>query len=325
MWAPFQQQADECVMLLGTKNKIRRRLGLTLPEALVLLGLLGLLLQFLLPSLLHLGDRSRRTQCEENMRQLGVALHSFESNHRVFPQAAGYFPGKQPHLTSAEGDAGTQDLGPPAILGSLQYYLLPYLGEERRYLYWLGSTQDGVFLEQNPKGVPPVVFVCPSDKLPETPGVVTIPVSGMRVGVTSYAANIQGLGHWWDGTIPFPALPPQPYHDRHLRRGDYPKGVGHTIALVERYQACPDVDRGRPAWLATWPTEHAAIVAPNDQEGSPILRLPQRAPEALECDPFAAQTAHPSGMNVMMIDGSVKRLGRSVDEDVWNEWMILAK
>lgn len=64
------------------------RKGLTLIEVLVSLAIVGMLVAILLPAVQHAREVARRMSCQNSMRQMGVALHSFQNTHRNFPPGA---------------------------------------------------------------------------------------------------------------------------------------------------------------------------------------------------------------------------------------------
>lgn len=95
------------------------RRAFTLIELLVVLAIIGLLLALLLPAIAAARAAARRTQCRANLKQIGVALHSYHSAYQVLPFGAGADP--------------TVDRTAPHRLYSAHSQLLPYLGYESAY------------------------------------------------------------------------------------------------------------------------------------------------------------------------------------------------
>ncbi|MBL8892910.1 MAG: DUF1559 domain-containing protein [Planctomycetaceae bacterium] len=85
-----------------------RRGGFTLVELLVVIAIIGVLMGLLMPAVQMAREAARRTSCQNNLRQLGLALHNYESAKQVFPPS-----------TRIDGAAANQPW-------SAQSFLLPY-------------------------------------------------------------------------------------------------------------------------------------------------------------------------------------------------------
>jgi len=66
-------------------TKARKHRGFTLIELLVVIAIIAILIALLLPAVQQAREAARRTQCKNNMKQIGLALHNYESAYNVFP------------------------------------------------------------------------------------------------------------------------------------------------------------------------------------------------------------------------------------------------
>src|SRR2546423_678644 len=132
----------------------KRRDGFTLIELLVVIAIIAVLIGLLLPAVQKAREAANRAKCENNLKQIALAAHNYESTYSELP------PG------------WTQDTSPfpNRQSDSLWFHLLPYL--EYQPLYTQGTPanpfvqSDGYILKVAVLEVGPVVvnaFLCPSD------------------------------------------------------------------------------------------------------------------------------------------------------------------
>jgi prepilin-type N-terminal cleavage/methylation domain-containing protein/prepilin-type processing-associated H-X9-DG protein len=105
-----------------------RRTAFTLVELLVVIAIIGILIALLLPAVQTAREAARRSQCTNNLKQMGLALQAYHAAHGRFPPAASW--DKNPSLT----------LGVNAI--SAFANLLPYYEQGNMYTFWNFSVNQ---------------------------------------------------------------------------------------------------------------------------------------------------------------------------------------
>lgn len=114
--------------------------GFTLIELLVVIAIIAVLIALLLPAVQQAREAARRTQCKNNLKQIGLALHNYHDTYSVFPAAV---------------------TGDPAV--SWRILLLPYLSEVPLYAtYDLTKPWDAPVNDLLSKGRV-WVYECPSN------------------------------------------------------------------------------------------------------------------------------------------------------------------
>lgn len=106
----------------------RIRSGFTLIELLVVIAIIAILIALLLPAVQQAREAARRTQCKNNLKQIGLAIHNYESTHRVFPPSSTSGFGR-----GVWGYPGTGPSDPNIHLHSFASLILPYVDGANLY------------------------------------------------------------------------------------------------------------------------------------------------------------------------------------------------
>ncbi len=205
----------------------RSRRGFTLIELLVVIAIIAILIALLLPAVQQAREAARRTQCKNNLKQLGLALHNYESTFTVYP------------MTTAQNyQPNTQGFSPQARL-------LPYFDQAvlQNQLDFTQAAFTGPFnnLVPNPQfaaafATPLAALLCPSDPAPTQ----NTGAGGAIYGGTNYFVSYgSGTGvnydlRWrTDGIV---------YENSNTRIGDITDGSSNTVVMSESVRSTgPDV------------------------------------------------------------------------------------
>jgi prepilin-type N-terminal cleavage/methylation domain-containing protein len=141
-------------------TKPNHRTGFTLIELLVVIAIIAVLIALLLPAVQQAREAARRTQCKNNLKQLGLALHNFHDTYLRFPP--GCANDKVPFGTSTNGGGWGS---------SWKVYILPYIDQAPIYSRWVfDGTSSGYTNANNMpliNGLVIAPYRCPSSSVPE--------------------------------------------------------------------------------------------------------------------------------------------------------------
>ncbi len=194
-----------------------RRFGFTLIELLVVIAIIAILIGLLLPAVQKVRETAARAQCQNNLKQIGLALHNYHDSQRCLP--SGY-------CASAAYVDGANDTTPGWGWAT---YILPYL-EQNNLQVQFNLSQP----VQNFPGIQTMLklYLCPSDIYPTAPLTVSS-AFGTPVAVAapcSYAACCGGD----ESDTADPTGMGVFYRNSQIRLTDITDGTSQTILIGER-------------------------------------------------------------------------------------------
>lgn len=333
------------------KKKIRFRDGFTLVELLVVIAIIGILVGLLLPAVQAAREAARRMQCSNNLKQMGLALHNYESAFKRLPVAIwGENPMRNTNGTSAayddDGYGWMTSILPFIEQNNLYNQLSGYTGSGtvagappafgtpgalEKWWRANGSPAAGFVI---PGGATPIpAFRCPSSALPAIcPQTYTIPGATVATPVSDpwsvgYAtSDYKTCAHGQNNDIDGMMGKLWEYPAGGVRFGDVTDGLSNTgLACESSYvtgststkwggsatPAAPGNVTDWPVWLGAPGSDECTRT--NGRFSNPInsLTSPQKMFDARDDD--SAFSFHTGGAQFVFGDGSVHFMSQNIE------------
>ena len=295
-------------------SELRKR-GFTLIELLVVIAIISVLIALLLPAVQQVREAARRTQCRNNLKQIGLALHNYHDVHRRFPPGVihGDFRGAgSPYAGSRRLEFGW----------GWSVSILPFLEQTNIYRRFdLKSTRwprNGAYAENGNVELPQHIinaYLCPSD-----PGAVVLDIGTRQNDLRILWARTNYLG-LADSRDAWENVAEQTYHGdgmlfnhSSLRFGHVTDGASNTLFVGEgTSQKAQKSHTPQARW--NWASHNITD-----------LRTGLNGPGTIPADPVSISTGlppgpgfasyHTGGLHFLLVDGSARFLSDSIDQSV---------
>ena len=275
------------------------RRAFTLIELLVVIAIIAVLIALLLPAVQQAREAARRTQCRNNFKQVGLALHNYHDTSQTLPPGWIGVTSGQPDVSGING-------------WSWSSRLLPQIDQTPLYNTIDFNSQVAAASNLKPRTTVVTVFRCPSDVGPQT---WTIPAAGTSTPLAMIAtASYSGVFGKDEVELCNGLVPGAPclsnglfFLNSRIRFADVTDGLSTTLMVGER------ITRESAGWFYTW----TGVIAGGDDA---IVRIvgdtdvtPNR--DLIRMDEFASY--HTGGAHFVLGDGAVRFISSNIDLGVY--------
>jgi len=318
----------------------RHRAGFTLVELLVVITIIAILIALLLPAVQAAREAARQVQCQNNLKQLGLALIHYHSTHGFFPPAINVPPGV---------DAGRTVLWKENWVISI----LPFIENQGLYEAFNLTQPISAAVNRAARGTRLPFMVCPTDTYNSVPYDGTYNNEGDNWARGNYGANgaldqlcdvSNGRGAYDNNTWQFPWIRGVMGCNISLSARDIIDGLSNTVLLGELRSGLNIVDR-RGVWAmaavgasslfgyATTDDVGPNACAPWADDINGCIQLRQTWSEAalvaecMGCYPYDAneqatmRSMHVGGVFACLCDGSVRWISDYIDRGSMPSWI----
>ncbi len=303
--------------------KTRQQAGFTLIELLVVIAIIAILIALLLPAVQQAREAARRTQCRNNLKQLGIAMHNYHDTHNTFPFGS---------MAQSLNTVGTG--GPGAM--SWMPMILPYMDQGPLYNQltpWMVAKNSAHWPSALMNTIIPGLS-CPSD--PNSPketsvhGVEATPGADPPDNNDGFCGNyLVCSGNEQITAANSTALSGMFFYRSRIRMAQVVDGTSNTV-MVSEINLVPE-QAGNRDWRGRYyRSDHLSSFftteLPPNSTNPDFLRTcqglpasPTYAPCTGSTDPqyIYARSRHTGGVHALMADGSGKFVSSNIDTNVW--------